>query len=899
MIYRDYLIKLVDAAKQINRLDFAFSLATDWLAFWPGDAEVQLIVAQIESERQLFNTAVQRLFDVLASDPENVEAYDLLANTLRASNDPTRARVYAACAAALRGSMPESVEFPSWATHLSSAITALSSNDPQSAAIEIQETLTADPDLPLPMLVAVRSQLAMRNRASAIGMAQTGLNRWPECLYFRLLLADELLTNGEIGRAVTYIHQCVGADPLGRVSLRILGDTHPYQNLWPTEMAAKLTRSVPGDVADILGNDYHSLENTDQPSLIAPNPKKPLSSSKDRVESEDSEVEPLFYPTENKDVTSGTSDLKKASDDDIPAPMAWETFRGPNAGDDVAANEDHPDQTLQEIDQEFTRLASRLNTRRRSPDEDGRIPAYIILSSRSHLTQSFGDDNYQRIDEAILSLKEAVRSKPGWTAYRIYIDDPTTLDSLGLSPVDPSNAWKIKLRLADLDQALSHRGEMIGALLIVGGDHIVPFHMLPNPTDDDDQIVPSDNPYATTDENYFAPEWAVGRLPTDDDQDLLIRLLNEYAEEHQISNQRISIWLRFRIWLARKLGWLFRNRPRALGYSASIWRKASFAVFKTIGEPSALLTSPPIEATHLPRITMRPARYSYFNLHGIEDAPEWFGQRDPLRDDATDPVFPIALRPQDVINGGNAPKIVFTEACYGANVLGKSIDSSLCLKFLDSGSRAVIGSTKISYGSITTPLIAADLLGRLFWEHLTQSLPAGEALRRAKLMMAAEMHRRQGFLDGEDQKTIISFVLYGDPLYTPSYLPTRSAQKMIIRRTSRPTQMKTVCTLGESDVISEDLESIEFKRVKAIVSQYLPGMADAQCQIRSQHHGCDGVDHHCPSHQLGIKKLQTSHKDNLVFTFSKSIREGVIQHPHFVRLTVDAHGKVLKLAVSR
>jgi hypothetical protein len=100
-------------------------------------------------------------------------------------------------------------------------------------------------------------------------------------------------------------------------------------------------------------------------------------------------------------------------------------------------------------------------------------------------------------------------------------------------------------------------------------------------------------------------------------------------------------------------------------------------------------------------------------------------------------------------------------------------------------------------------------------------------------------------------------------------------------------------------VISEGLESIELKRVKAIVSQYLPGMADAQCQIRSQHHGCDGVDHHCPSHQLGIKKLQTSHKDNLVFTFSKSIREGVIQHPHFVRLTVDAHGKVLKLAVSR
>ena len=56
---------------------------------------------------------------------------------------------------------------------------------------------------------------------------------------------------------------------------------------------------------------------------------------------------------------------------------------------------------------------------------------------------------------------------------------------------------------------------MIGAVLIVGGHSILPFHMLPNPTDDDDDTVYSDNPYTTSDENYLAPEWPVGRLPTD------------------------------------------------------------------------------------------------------------------------------------------------------------------------------------------------------------------------------------------------------------------------------------------------------------------------------------------------------------------------------------------------
>jgi len=71
----------------------------------------------------------------------------------------------------------------------------------------------------------------------------------------------------------------------------------------------------------------------------------------------------------------------------------------------------------------------------------------------------------------------------------------------------------LKLALADLDAALCKRGERIGALLIVGGPEIVPFHRMPNPVDDQDVDVLSDNPYATCDSNYFVSEWPVGRLP--------------------------------------------------------------------------------------------------------------------------------------------------------------------------------------------------------------------------------------------------------------------------------------------------------------------------------------------------------------------------------------------------
>ena len=65
------------------------------------------------------------------------------------------------------------------------------------------------------------------------------------------------------------------------------------------------------------------------------------------------------------------------------------------------------------------------------------------------------------------------------------------------------------------------------------------------------------------------------------------------------------------------------------------------------------MTSPPIEIEE----TSRPTELSlhgklgYFNLHGLADTEEWYGQRDPVNG-SHGPDYPIALRTQDVPNGG-------------------------------------------------------------------------------------------------------------------------------------------------------------------------------------------------------------------------------------------------------
>ncbi len=111
-------------------------------------------------------------------------------------------------------------------------------------------------------------------------------------------------------------------------------------------------------------------------------------------------------------------------------------------------------------------------------------------------------------------MSSTVKSKLGWDSLVFYPDDSANMAGFGLAALehDSVDPWKIKNSLVDLDQMLAKKGEMIGALLIAGGPDIVPYHRLPNPTDDIDDAVSSDNPYGAIDGNYFVQEWPVGRI---------------------------------------------------------------------------------------------------------------------------------------------------------------------------------------------------------------------------------------------------------------------------------------------------------------------------------------------------------------------------------------------------
>jgi hypothetical protein len=161
--------------------------------------------------------------------------------------------------------------------------------------------------------------------------------------------------------------------------------------------------------------------------------------------------------------------------------------------------------------------------------------------------------------------------------------------------------------------------------------------------------------------------------------------------------------------------------------------------------------------------------------------------------------------------------------------------------------------------------------------------------------MAQTMHRRQGYLDGEDQKTLISFVLYGDPL--AQVAASGEIPKRILRPEANSETVNAICDRAEGhDMPVQDLPEETLATVKAVVAEYLPGMLESKATYSHEHTECQG--HNCTLPHVHRKSMGLAPTRSLV-TLSKKVPSGEFQHPQYARITMDAKGKVVKLAVSR
>lgn len=435
----------------------------------------------------------------------------------------------------------------------------------------------------------------------------------------------------------------------------------------------------------------------------------------------------------------------------------------------------------------------------------------LILTSRARLLARYGELGLASIAGRAAQLRDGwQRDELTQRAYFVYVDDADSLAPLGVRPIAisgniPSSAEADNI--ATLLNSIEGRGHRIEHLLILGGPNVVPFFALDSPLEDVDSIVLTDNPYGARGRDNLVPDRYVGRMPDAEPSDAtpLLKALDSAIALHTAPAKQPSVAAVDHT--AARLGCLRpfsgsrgdkglptgRATPpsgsavpqdemgyrataivaaevnqRAFGYAAEIWQNTSRFIYQTVSRVAGgedLRICPPISATDFqPRWLNN--RFLYFNLHGLIDDSSWFGQNVPATP-LQGSTYPVALRPQQLrassdIISALAP-FVFSEACYGAYINDKATEQAMCLSFLASGAAAFVGSTVTSYGRPDPPLSEADLLAMLFFEHLYNGQTVGRALVEARRDYARQMLQQQGSLDDDDDKTLLEFVLYGDP----------------------------------------------------------------------------------------------------------------------------------------
>lgn len=902
---RDEFCSLMEKAIQIPQPRFVRQAAAAWLGMYPGDLQVQSYMAAAQVYEGKKDQAADIIQKVLKIDPEFREGYEILLKCLpenAANRSQILSNIYI-----LGGRVTGGAEQPEWVQNLRAARLSFINQQVSAADQYLLKAIGTAGDNVLTAILHLQITRAMADAQAVQNLASLYAQRWPECVLFSLFLAEAQMDLGSEVLAVNLLHECAAKDAAGTVPAKIWGKEHPYKSLWPEITDFEFTLPIPSQVAAAMGwNQLSSGSSPQSAQPVKPEANKP---TKPQV---NTQVKPQSTPV-NSSQNSPANNLQgsvQELNENVAQKLSSKTSSMFAAAQKAVssllqnekASEPMEDVPVAKVREELAKVALKLD-QVGITNADHRFPILVILSIRSGLEKQFGKQTFAVLDSELKNLAITTGRLPEWNARVIYADDQDSTGKAGLSPIDATDPWKIKLLLTDLDTALAKKGEMIGSLLLVGGPEVIPFHRLPNPTDDLDEEVLSDTPYSTRDSNYFVPEWPVSRLPggKGPDAGLLLEQIRRVTQSVSQQNNNGRFHFSFPEFPIFSTLQDFFNQYQGFGssatfgYSAEIWKRSSEEVYSQISKNKTVLSSPPLNSDSVPGNQAVSASVSYFNLHGVIDSAEWYGQRD-MAITPQGPDYPVAIKPDDLYRTGPDNGIVYSEACYGGHISNKNEEESIALKFLSTGSACVVGSSSTAYGSVTTPLIGADLLGFHFLKHLTAGKATGEALYQARIEFIQEMQKRQGYLDGEDQKTLISFVMYGNPFAT---LRTASKRSKTIHRTKMATEVCAVCTKDHESELPKRMGDETMAKIKQAVEPYLPGLGSAQVYYSRVHTECSGKDHTCPTSEIHVHTKSHARSGKMVVSISKSVDSANRTHSHFARVTLDGKGKMVKLSVSR
>ena len=873
-INRTQMITLSNAAYQLGQYGEAKKVLVAWLHKFPNDLWIRYRLAIILYKLGEFESAIRLCELIVSEDPEFYEVWGLLAVLYPDMSTDRKMAEYRA--RKLQGE-DEKKE---------AGLKGIFRIGRQQKQDEV--TIENDEFDILTAVANARLILNDEDRVSSCRILNIYYRRWPKTIQFKLILGHVLNQMQRDDEGMAIIQSAVNADVTGQVGKRIWPDDNPYKNLWVDPGMLSMDPAglkLPLEILQLAGmeNMTFLLEETDIEKLKRVNTARTQAS-----ENGEKASDPDASPEQNSAAVQET----ESGQDQTEGAAAGENYR---FEDQVFGEEKLKLESTSIISGKSGIFGGKTFTRRnknegvpigeyiyklKAEDADDRKPVYVVMSSVAGLNRKYGSNNKDFVNNEMHAVADAVSNRKGWSAQVYYPDEFISVASTG------PTARQIHQSLVKLDESLRAEGQMIGALLIVGGDDVVPFFSLKNPTGDSDTEVPSDAPYGAIDsDRCYEMQWPVGRVPGDGSKDpgLLLEQLRNIQDYHilQYSSQKTPDKQKKN---AKKDS---KKTGKCFGYTCAAWITPSTIVYKTIADSSTLSVSPATTSSNFPLSAFDSCDYAYFNLHGIKGQPNWYGQK--KNDDiSSGPRIPVALEISNVTNIQNTPKVVFAECCYGAETPKRLESNCMSLHFLGKATRVFVGSTTIAYGALNAELTAADLLGYLFWKHLLSGVTCGEAFRRAKKNLATEMEQKNGGLDAEIQKTLLSFVFYGDPLYTVD--PNADINDIMQRsKTCRSYEL-----LGEEsnyeNVLDPEMSSDIYKKVKTAYNISTASSEYSQCMVKKQmNYNLTGryAAHAVPEHS------------NYIITYIRDARVGTFMDRSVIRVTVRDDGVIQKVSFSR
>jgi hypothetical protein len=477
----------------------------------------------------------------------------------------------------------------------------------------------------------------------------------------------------------------------------------------------------------------------------------------------------------------------------------------------------------------------------------------LLVTSERGLAGSYERPGVEGVLDRLEGLARA-RSEAGLEALVYVPDSSRAVLRRGLPQAgSPLAAADLLDGIASLEAKL-WSGSPADYLFLIGDSGVVPTWTVDNPAADSDKSLASDAPYGAAQggggaDALLVPDRAVARAPFGG----------------QDERGRDLSWFLDGLLTGPAPG----GRGRAFGLTASVWKDQAAKVYG-LASDAAIRSSPPLVLDSFDAAWLAARSLVYFNVHGSQEEPYWYGQEGLS--------YPRVLSPEIVARSRPAGSLVVTEACYGGLVEGRSARTSIALGFLAAGAAALVGASAIAYGSPDARLTEADLLAYLFIKRALASERYGDAFRESKIDFAAEMLNRQGYLDGDDKKTLLEFNLFGDP--TASLARVQGGR-------------------GQALMIPEDV----LESVKRLVASRFPEMDGVNPEIAEERASLDG------SVAEKVLKLRPQHAkaggesvtERRVFiaSFARLVVSGERQIQRIVRITFDERGEVLKIVTSK